>query len=119
MARAPRAHSTEEHLNRAVPWHLCELVDRCDQERGQAAIDLFVDNEHGKAFGRRLALGERTSSELVAAERKGATRTITERLDSHVAARLDAAPAPRTALELDRRSHTAYAARLLEADVAG
>ena len=44
----------EEHLHFALPRHLGELVHGGDQQRRQAAVNLFVHHDHRQPFVRRL-----------------------------------------------------------------
>src|SRR5215472_19309174 len=57
----------EEHLGLALPGHLGELVHRGDQERGELAVDLLIDDQDRDALVRGLPPAEGTLTELVPA----------------------------------------------------
>ena len=42
MTLAVRIHLAEKHGGPTVPRHLRELVDRADEQRGQAAVDFLI-----------------------------------------------------------------------------
>src|SRR5271167_4468160 len=85
----------EEHLGLALPGHLGELVHRSDQQGGEFAVNLLINDQNGDALVRGLPPAERTLTELVAAVDEGASPPLARCLDVVAAgAELDLRSAP-------------------------
>ncbi len=102
MPLAEAVDLPEEHLHFALPRHLGELVHRGDEQRRQAAINLFIHHDHRQALVRRLPFAEQALSELVAAVGQRATGTVGIRLGIEMLAGFDGTAAPRASGELVR-----------------
>ncbi len=101
----PRRDAAEEHASLAPPGQHRELVDSREQERGELAVDLLVDEQHRQPLGvlpraegavaRRLAGRRHTAHDhLLRVGPVGA---------EHQAVAAEAAPAPRAVRERERR----------------
>src|SRR5208337_2239331 len=111
---------TEEHLGLALPGHLGELVHRGDEDSGELAVNLLIDDEDGYAVVRGLPPAERTLTELVAAVDEGASSTFARCLDVVAAgAELDLRSAPGAVGQLVRRAAAADCTGALLVGAAG
>ena len=104
---AVAVHLTKEHLHRAVPRHLSELVHRGNQQRRQPTIDFFVHHHHRQPFARRFLHRELALAELGPAVDQRAAGPLAVLLDLDVLAGVDLRAAPRAVRQLVRRSHAA------------
>ena len=59
-----------------MPSHLGELVHRGDEESGELAVNLIIDDQDRDTLVRGLSPAERTLTELVAAVDEGASSTF-------------------------------------------
>ena len=107
VARAIAIDLPEQHLRAAVPGHLRELVDGCDQEGRQTPVDFFVNRDHRNAVFRRPCPAEVALAESIAAVGQHARTALRIGLDPHMLADIDRAAAPRAVSELQRRADTA------------
>src|SRR5690606_10003612 len=80
-------------------------VHRGDEQRRQAAVNLFVHDDDRQSFIRRLTLAEQTLAELVPAIGQSATGTVRIRLGIQMLARFDCAAAPRAGRALVWRAN--------------
>src|SRR5260370_41238077 len=80
----------KEHLGLTLPGQLGELIDGGDQERGQQAIDLLVNDHHGQSLTRRFGFTEGALPIGVAAVDEGASPALDNTLDFAVFASIDA-----------------------------
>src|SRR5271166_1125627 len=95
----------EEHLGLALPGHLGELVHCGDEESGELAVNLLIDDQDRDTLVRGLPPAERTLTELVAAVDEGASSTFARCLDVVAAgAELNLRSAPGAVGQLVRRA---------------
>src|SRR5947209_8392689 len=94
----------EEHLHFAVPRHLRKLIHCSDEQRGQAAIDFFIDDQDGNALLRRQPRTKGTSAEPISAiyERPAAASRIA--FDFDVLTWMNGGAAPGAVCELCGRA---------------
>ena len=112
VALAEALDLAEEHLHRAVPRHLGELVHRGNEQRGQAAIDLLVHHHHRQAFVGRCLPAELALAELGPAVDQRPAGAFAVLLDLDMLAGVDLGPAPGAVGQLMRRADAADHARM-------
>ena len=104
---AEAVHLPKEHLHRAVPRHLGELVHRGNQQRRQAAVNFLVHHHHRQPLARRFLHRELALPELGPAVDQRAAGPLAVLLDLDVLAGVDLRPAPRAVSQLVRRPDAA------------
>ncbi len=97
----------EEHLRLTLPGQLREFIDGGDEQGGQKAIDLFVDDEDGETLSIRLLFAEGALAVGIAAIDERAPSAAPVGLDFDVFAALDGGAAPGTVGELARTAAAA------------
>src|SRR5260370_29400239 len=97
----------KEHLGLAFPGQLGELINGSDQERGQQAIDLLVNDHHGQSLTRRFGFTEGALSIGVAAVDERASPALANTLNFDVFASLDERAAPWATGQLAGAAHAA------------
>ena len=99
-------HQPEEHADRPFPGHLGELVHSGDDQGGQPAVDLLVNDQGRNPLVRRLAGAERAPSHGVSAVDDGAPGALLVGFHLDVLAGVDGRPAPGAVGQLGRRAPT-------------
>src|SRR5258708_8267359 len=101
MAAALLIYLAKKHLCRPVPGHLGKLIDGRNQQRRQAAVNLFIDNQHGQAFW-SIFTTESAAAQWVATVDKRAAASFSKGFDDDISACFNGSAAPRTVGELAR-----------------
>ena len=96
---AAAINTAKEGLNAAGPRHLSKLVDRCDDERGRAPVDLLVHGVRRDAVEARWVLGCEGAIVVGAVDLHCLCLVVVD-----VVVMAQRRPAPRAAEQLDRGS---------------
>src|SRR6266700_3791897 len=103
VTAAALIYFAEQHLRRPVPGHLSKFIDGRDEQRGQTAVDLLIDDQHRQTF-RRVPATEGAAAQEVTAVDKRTAASLGERFDLDIPASINGRAAPRTVGQLARRA---------------
>src|SRR5205823_14041281 len=78
VAAAPLVHLPKQHLCGPIPGHLREFIDGGNQQRRQAAVNFFIDDQHWQTLG-SVAATEGAATQGIAAVEKRAPTPLGER----------------------------------------